>query len=372
MRCKAALFSAIVVLTAVLTGCSLGGDESTGKAPDTARASSDASGGAPGDEPVARVAEQLSPSVVQVNIRAVQVTQFGAREEEGVGSGVIYRSDGYIVTNNHVVAPPGGREAEEVNVAFADGSTERGEVVGRDPTTEIAVVRVNRSGLPAARFAEGELTVGQLAVAIGSPSGFRSTVTAGVISGVNREVPSRLTGGRQDVALVDLIQTDAPISPGSSGGVLANRDAEVVGINVAYLPPDVTGAESIGFAIPSDTVTSVADQLIQNGWVSSPFLGVRYGDLTPEIAEQFGLSARAGVIVVEVEPGSPAADAGLRREDVITTLGSTRIENSGDLLGALRDYQPGDDVTLTVVRSGTGGEEEIEVELGERPRESAR
>jgi serine protease Do len=185
-------------------------------------------------------------------------------------------------------------------------------------------------------------------------------------------VPSRLTGGRQDVALVDLIQTDAPISPGSSGGVLANRDAEVVGINVAYLPPDVTGAESIGFAIPSDTVTSVADQLIQNGRVSSPFLGVRYGDLTPEIAEQFGLSARAGVIVVEVEPGSPAADAGLRREDVITTLGSTRIENSGDLLGALRDYQPGDDVTLTVVRSGTGGEEEIEVELGERPRESAR
>ena len=368
MRWKATLFSAIFVLAAVLAGCSFGGDEPKGKAQDTARASSEVSGGAPGDEPVARVAEQLSPSVVQVNIRAVEVTPFGAREGEGVGSGVIYRSDGYIVTNNHVVAPPGGQESEEVNVAFADGSTERGEVVGRDPSTEIAVVKVDRGDLPAARFAEGELTVGQLAVAIGSPSGFQSTVTAGVISGINREVPSRLTGGRQDVALVDLIQTDAPISPGSSGGALANRDGEVVGLNVAYLPPDVTGAESIGFAIPSDTVTSVADQLIDNGRVSSPFLGVRYGDLTPEIAEQFGLSAQNGVIVVEVEPGSPAADARLRREDVITALGSTQIDNAGDLLGALRDYRPGDTATLTVIRSGTGGEEEIAVELGSQQR----
>ena len=365
MRHKTALFSAIfVIAAALLAGCSFGGNESKGEDRNAARAASEVPGGAPDDEPVARVAEQLSPSVVQVNIRAVQVTPFGAWEGEGVGSGVIYRSDGYIVTNNHVVAPPGGQESEEVNVAFADGSTERGEVVGRDPATEIAVVRVNRTGLPAARFAEGELTVGQLAVAIGSPSGFRSTVTAGVISGINREVPSRLTGGRQDVALVDLIQTDAPISPGSSGGALANRDAEIVGLNVAYLPPDVTGAESIGFAIPSDTVTSVADQIIDSGRVSNPFLGIRYRDLTPEIAEQFGLSAQNGVIVVEVEPGSPAADAGLRREDVITALGSAEVDNSGDLLGALRDYEPGDEATLTVVRSGTGGEEEVEVEFG--------
>ena len=317
---------------------------------------------------MAQVAEQLSPSVVQVNIRAVEVTPFGAREGEGVGSGVVYRSDGYIVTNNHVVAPPGSGESEEVNVAFADGSTERGEVVGRDAATEIAVVRVSRNGLPAARFAEGELSVGQLAVAIGSPSGFQSTVTAGIISGINREVPSRLTGGRPDMALVDLIQTDAPISPGSSGGALANRDGEVVGLNVAYLPPDVTGAESIGFAIPSDTVTSVADQLIETGRVSNPFLGIRYGDLTPEIAEQFGLSAQNGVIVVEVEPGSPASAAGLRREDVITALGSEEVGNSGDLLGALRDYEPGDTAPLTVIRSGTGGEEEVEVELGSRQR----
>jgi serine protease Do len=317
----------------------------------------------PENEPVAQVAAQVSPSVVQVNVQAIQVTPFGRQERaEGLGSGVIYRRDGYIITNSHVV-----QDAREVNVAFADGSTERGEVVGSDPSTEIAVVRVDRDDLPAAKFAEGSLTVGQLAVAIGSPSGFQSTVTEGVVSGLNREVPGRLTGGRQEEALVDLIQTDAAISPGSSGGALADRDGEVVGINVAYLPPQETGAESIGFAIPSDTATSTADQLVENGQVSNPFLGIRYRDLTPEIAEQFGLSIESGVIVAEVESGSPADDAGLRPRDVITALGSTAIEDSGDLLAALRDYEPGDDVTLTVARGGTGGEEQIAVELGERP-----
>jgi serine protease Do len=305
----------------------------------------------------------MSPSVVQVNVQAIQVSPFGRQERaEGLGSGVIYRRDGYIITNSHVV-----QDAREVNVAFADGSTERGEVVGSDPSTEIAVVRVDRDDLPAAKFAEGSLTVGQLAVAIGSPSGFQSTVTEGVVSGINREVPGRLTGGRQEEALVDLIQTDAAISPGSSGGALVDRDGEVVGINVAYLPPQETGAEGIGFAIPSDTATSTADQLVENGQVSNPYLGIRYRDLTPEIAEQFGLSMESGVIVAEVESGSPADDAGLRPRDVITALGSTEIEDSGDLLAALRDYEPGDDVTLTVARGGTGGEEQIAVELGERP-----
>ncbi len=357
------------MLATVLASCSLGGNESKEKAQknaarETPKASAEA---APEDQPVVQVAEQLSPSVVQVNVRAVQITPFGAQQGEGVGSGLIYREDGYIITNNHVVAPPGSQAAEEVNVAFADGSTERGEVLGRDRSTELAVIKVNRDNLPTAKFSDDkDLAVGELAVAIGSPSGFQSTVTAGIISGLNREVPARLTGGQQDQALVDLIQTDAPISPGSSGGALANRDGEVVGINVAYLPPQQTGAESIGFAIPSDTVTSVANQLIENGRVSNPLLGIRYRDLTPEIAEQFGLSANNGVIIIEVERGSPAADAGLRREDVVTALDSTRIEDSGDLLGALRDYRPGDTVTLTVVHGGRGSEERIEVELGER------
>jgi serine protease Do len=358
---------AAVALSSTLASCSFGGNEPKEKAQNVAPKSSGASTAAPEDQPVARVAEQLSPSVVQVNVRAVQVTPFGtAQESEGLGSGVIYREDGYIVTNSHVVAPQGSRAAEEVNVAFADGSQERGEVVGRDPSTELAVIRVNRGGLPAARFDDGaDLVVGELAVAIGSPSGFRSTVTAGVISGLNREVPARYTRGRQDLALVDLIQTDAAISPGSSGGALADRDGEVVGINVAYLPPQ-EGAESIGFAIPSDTVTSVADQLIENGRVSSPFLGSRFADLTPQIAERFGLSAQNGVIVVDVELNGPADDAGLRPRDLITAIDSTRIEDTGDLLAALRDYEPGDTAALTVIREGTGDEERVEVRLGER------
>ena len=371
MKRKAALLPVLalaLVLTILVAGCSFGGDDkSQARAQNVAQTVPDVSEDVPNDEPVAQVAAQVSPSVVQVNVRAVQTTPFGTQEGEGLGSGVIYRSDGYIITNNHVVAPPGSSPADEVNIAFADGSTERAEVVGRDPSTEIAVVRVDRDDLPAAKFKEGsDLLVGQLAVAIGSPSGFQSTVTSGVISGLNREVPAEYTGGRQDQALVDLIQTDAPISPGNSGGALVDRDGEIVGINVAYLPPQQTGAESIGFAIPSDTAISIADQLIESGQVSSPFLGIRNQDLTPEIAEQFGLSVQKGVIVIQVDPGTPADDAGLRREDVITALDSTKIEGSGDLLGALRDYRPGDTVTLTVLRGGSGAEETVEVKLGER------
>ena len=371
MKRRTALFPILVVglvaavAVAVLAGYMLGrGGESGDKAQNVAQEVPQVSGKVPEDEPVAQVATQVGPSVVQINVRqSAQVTPFGPQEGEGIGSGVIYRKDGYIITNYHVV-----QDANEVNVAFADGSTERGQVVGGDPSTEIAVVKVDRNNLPAAKFAAGtDLVPGQLAVAIGSPQGFQSTVTSGVISGLNREVPARLTGGQQEAALVDLIQTSAPISPGSSGGALADRNGEIVGINVAYLPPDQTGAESIGFAIPSDTATSVADQLISSGRASNPYLGIRYTDLTQDIADQFGLSVQNGVIVTEVERGSPADSAGLRSEDVITALGSTKIKNAGDLLAALRAYKPGNAVTLTVLRGGSGSEESIEVKLGERP-----
>lgn len=372
MKRRTALFPILVVglvaavAVAVLAGYMLGrGGESGDRAQNVAQEVPQVSGEVPEDEPVAQVATQVGPSVVQINVRqSAQVTPFGPQEGEGIGSGVIYRKDGYIITNYHVV-----QDANEVNVAFADGSTERGQVVGGDPSTEIAVVKVDRNNLPAAKFAAGtDLVPGQLAVAIGSPQGFQSTVTSGVISGLNREVPARLTGGQQEAALVDLIQTSAPISPGSSGGALADRNGEIVGINVAYLPPDQTGAESIGFAIPSDTATSVADQLISSGRASNPYLGIRYTDLTQDIADQFGLSVQNGVIVTEVERGSPADSAGLRSEDVITALGSTKIKNAGDLLAALRAYKPGNTVTLTVLRGGSGSEESIEVKLGERSR----
>ena len=147
------------------------------------------------------------------------------------------------------------------------------------------------------------------------------------------------------------------------------RKGRVDAINIAYLPPPQTGAESIGFSIPADTVTSFADQLINSGRLTNPYLGVlNLRGLTPELARQFGLSVDRGVIVPDVERGGPADEAGLRQGDVITALNSERIEDTGDLLGALRDQRPGDQVALTVVRGGTGGEEEVTVELGERPR----
>jgi len=309
---------------------------------------------------VEEVANEVGPSVVQINTEAIQTTPFGPQEAQGLGSGVIYRQDGYVITNNHVV-----EGAESVNVAFADGSVETGEVVGTDPYTDLAVVKVDRQGLPTAEFADGrDLTLGQLAVAIGSPSGFQSTVTSGVISGLGREVPARLTGGRQEVALVDLIQTDAAISPGSSGGALADREGRVVGINVAYLPPGQTGAVGIGFAIPADTATQVADALIETGEVSRAYLGLSLTDLTPQIAERFDVSVESGVIVTGVDPNGPAAEAGLEPPAVITAIDGEEVASVGDLLAILRERRPGDTVELTV--AGGGEAREVTIELGER------
>jgi serine protease Do len=306
------------------------------------------------------VAAEVEPSVVQVNVSGVQRTPFGTQKQEGIGSGVIYRSDGYIITNNHVV-----EGARTVEVAFADGTTEQGEVVGTDPITDLAVIKVNRDGLPAASFSDDrQLSVGQLTVAIGSPSGFQSTVTSGVLSGMGREFPPELTGGQQESSLVDLLQTDAPISPGNSGGALADRDGQVIGINVAYLPPNETGAEGIGFAIPSYTVVSVADQLIQSGEAQHPYLGVAVSDLTPQVSNRFGVSAESGALIAKVEPGGPADGAGIRAGDVVTGLDSTDIRSSGDLLSALRQYQPSDKVELTILRDSQ--ESTFDVQLGER------
>ena len=350
-----------LVTGALLSGCSMT-EAAAPEAENTARSVPEASGNIPEAEPVARVASQVQPSVVQINVESTQETPFGPRSRGGIGSGVIYRTDGYIITNAHVV-----RGADTVSVAFADGSTERGQVVGSSRETEIAVVKVDRDGLPAAKFADsGDLLVGQLAVAIGSPEGFESTVSSGVVSGISREFPPELTQGQIVPSLVDLIQTDAAISPGSSGGALANRSGEIIGINVAYLPPAQTGAVNIGFAIPSDTATPVADQLIETGEVSTPFIGVRLADLSPEAARRFDTGAGSGAIVAGVEPGSAAADAGVRREDIITALGGEQVENTADLLGSLRGYRPGDTVELSVVRDGDS--QTLPVTLGEAPR----
>lgn len=352
-------------MTALLAGCSddRSGSNKSVAAAQTPREEAPAPEGIPEDEPVARVAAAVGPSVVQVNVQVSQQSPLGTQQGEGLGSGVIYRQDGLIITNDHVV-----RGASSVEVAFADGSTESAEVVGSDPNSEIAVLKVDRNDLPAATFQTQEQPiVGQLAVAIGSPAGFEATVTSGIVSAVGRDFPPELTRGDSNAsqALSDLIQTDAAISPGNSGGALVDRDGNIIGINVAYLPPAETGAVNLGFAIPSDTAVSIAEQLIETGEVTTPYLGVGTADLSPEISEQLDLPVDSGALVRTVEPGSGAEEAGVRENDVITALEGAEIASYGDLFGALRDYQPGDTVGLTVIR---GGEERtLDVTLGERP-----
>ena len=352
---------AVALLAALLVGgCGNDGGEEAAQQGAPQAQGGESSGPAPMDWPVDEIAAEIEPSVVQVNVRAIQETPVGPQEGEGLGSGVIYREDGYVITNNHVV-----QGAEEVNIAFADGTTEAGEVVGTDPSTDLAVVRVDRENLPAADFVEDlSLRPGELAVAVGSPSGFQSTVSQGVISGLNREVPASLTGGRQEEALVDLIQTDAAISPGNSGGALVNGESQVVGINAAYLPPGQTGAVGIGFAIPSPTAISVADQIIETGQATHPYLGVGITNLTPEIADRFGIPTEVGALITGVEPGSPADEAGIEPRGVITAVGEEEVRDTGDLLAALRDYAPGDEAELTIVRDEE--DTQVTVELGER------
>ena len=351
---------AVLFLLVVLTGCSTGGNDEGGGSEGDVAAAAESSGEAGTTWPVAEVARQIEPSVVQVNVSAIQTTPYGPQEASGLGSGVIYREDGYVITNSHVV-----EGASTVNVAFADGSVEKAEVVGADSFTDIAVVKVSRENLPAADFGDSrDLVVGQLAVAVGSPSGFQSTVTSGIISGLHREIPPQVTGGSQESALVDLIQTDAAISPGSSGGALVDRNAEVVGINVAYLPPAQTGAVNLGFAIPSATATDVADQIIESGAAKHPYLGVSLVDLTPEIARRFGVSVETGAIVTAVDPNGPADAAGIEPGDVVIAVDSEKVTSTGDLLAVLRHYHPGDSVQMTVAKDGEA--REFTVELGRR------
>ena len=355
---------AAVLLAGAMTGCSgdRGGPGQGNAAAQTGRQEAPSPEGIPADEPVARVAADVGPSVVQVNVEVSQETPFGTEEGQGLGSGVIYREDGHIITNDHVV-----RGASDVEVAFADGTTAPAELVGADPNSEIAVLKVDRNDLPAATFkTDDPPIVGQLAVAIGSPAGFEATVTSGIVSAVGRDFPPELTGGGNAArALTDLIQTDAAISPGNSGGALVDRNGNIIGINVAYLPPSETGAVNLGFAIPADTATSIADQLIETGEVTLPYLGVGTVPLTPEVVEQFDLSVDSGALVRTVEAGGGAEAAGVRRGDVIAAVGDTKVEGYGDLVGALRDRRPGDTVDLTVFRDGE--KRTLTARLGESP-----
>ncbi|BCW66772.1 hypothetical protein NicSoilB4_15350 [Arthrobacter sp. NicSoilB4] len=256
---------------------------------------------------------------------------------DGIGSGVVYRSDGIIVTDAHVVEDQQKKPSTSVRIHFADGSQASATVVGVDDATDVAVVKADRGNLPAAKFSTALPEVGQLAVVIGSPLGLEQTVTAGIVSALHRNMPPS-DGSPQ--GLIDLIQTDAPISPGNSGGAAVNSSSEIIGLSEAYLPPS-SGAVSIGFVTPAATVTDVADQILKSGVATHPVLGIIPTDISPEIATRFGLPTQSGALVIEVAPGGPAAQAGLQPGDIITEFDAQKIANVTDLLAAVPSKEPG-------------------------------
>jgi putative serine protease PepD len=281
----------------------------------------------PADEPVAAVAETLLPSVVQIELGS------------GVGSGVVYDPDGLILTAAHVV-----RGTSEVTVRLADGSRLTGTVLGSDSLNDIAVVQVDRSDLPAAELALGEEPrVGQLAVALGSPWGLNSTVTAGIVSAVDRSLDGQ-----------SMIQTDASINPGNSGGPLADRFGRVIGINVSIFTSS-GASDGVGFAVPIDRAYDIAQAIVAGETIEPGFLGVSGADNT--------LGA-AGALINEVYEGSAAAAAGLQSGDLVTAVDGRAVTGITDLAARIRQYRPGDTVTIDFVRDGV--DDQVEVTLGSR------
>ena len=300
-------------------------------------------------EGIPELVRDTQPTVVTVLVES----ELGS----GGGSGVIWAADGYIVTNNHVIV-----SADSIEVALATGERIEATVLAADFRTDLAVLRIPRTGLPAAEFAESLPEVGELAIALGSPLGFENSVTAGIVSGLHRNVPS----GGLTPALVDLIQTDAPISPGNSGGALVGTDGRIMGINVAYLPPQA-GSVSIGFAIPAPTVLRVVPQLLETGKVMHAFLGVSTQDLTPELAAEFGLSVTEGVLVGSVVASSGAEEAGLLPGDVMVEIDGEPVRSVEDFLSRLRSHEPGEALTIAVARDDMTVE--LTATLTDRPEE---
>jgi S1-C subfamily serine protease len=243
---------------------------------------------------------------------------------------------------------------------LASGETVPARLRASTDRFDIAVLDVDRENLEAATFATELPRVGSLAIAMGNPAGFENSVTAGIVSGLNREIPA----GGQTPALVDLIQTDAAISPGNSGGALVDRDGRVIGINVAYLPPQ-QGAVSLGFAIPAPIAMNVARQLIETGEVEFAYLGIEPVQVTPQLGEAFDLGTGTGVLVQAVVPRGPADRAGVQARDVIVQMDDRKIELVEDVFAELRDHKPGEKVTVTVVRGGD--RRDVDVTLGEVP-----
>ncbi|MDD2574105.1 MAG: trypsin-like peptidase domain-containing protein [Bacillota bacterium] len=310
---------------------------------------------------VPAVAQKATPAVVGVTTVTLQRDRYFGflRRGEGVGSGFIVHSDGYILTNDHVI---NSGQAEKITVLFNDGTEKDAKVLWNSSALDMAVLKVDAKNLPVADLGDSDkLTVGEIAVAIGNPLGldFQRSVTSGVISGLHRTIQAS-----QTELMEDLIQTDASINPGNSGGPLLNARGEVIGMNTAKISSSV--AEGLGFAIPINQAKPIVEQIIEEGKYTMVYLGITPIDVQA-VRRQYNvnMTTEEGVYVFEVEKDTPADRAGISAGDIITALNDKGINGRSQLMRELHKYKPGDTITVTYYRGRT--ENEVEVTLVARP-----
>jgi S1-C subfamily serine protease len=291
---------------------------------------------------VASIAKKITPSIVNIDVKTSSrgMPYYSNSEQEGTGSGVIYSSDGYIITNNHVVSG-----ASTITVTLASGTELPATVVGTDPDNDVAVIKINKTGLPALSLGNSDgLVVGQMVVAVGSPLGFEQTVTSGIVSALHRNVTASSDGSSE--VLTDLIQTDAPINPGNSGGALCDGTGMLIGVNT-LIASQSGGSEGIGFAIPVNTVKQVADDIIAGRKVSHPYIGVQGQSVSSDIAAEYGLPVSEGAYVTYVAPGSPAQKAGIKNGDIIVAADGQPVKTVDTLMAAVKKKSVGQTINLT-------------------------
>jgi serine protease Do len=306
--------------------------------------------------------QKVGPAVVTiVGIVPGQMTFFGTTGDATVsGSGVFISDQGYILTNNHVV-----EDTKEVHIVLSDGSQEKAVIIGTDIYSDLAVLKTDARAPAVATLGNSDLlNPGESVIAIGSPLGnFKNTVTVGVVSATGRSID---TGSGYQIE--DLIQTDAAINQGNSGGPLMNLAGEVIGINTLVVRNTQSGgvAEGLGFAVPVNTARAVAEQIIQKGYFSRPYMGIRFQQVTPGVAAAYNLPVQWGVYITEVSQDSPASVAGLQQGDIIFKIGDVAIDESHSYINALFTFKPGDQIALGVMRNGE--EVDLTITLGESSR----
>lgn len=301
---------------------------------------------------VSAVVKKAMSSVVGITTVEVQDYLFSQREVEGIGSGVIVDTNGYILTNSHVI---GGGNAKSITVLFENGDKLPATVLWNDKSLDLAVVKVDATGLPVATLGDSdELEVGEISVAIGNPLGldFQRTVTSGIISGLNRSI--QVDG---NTVIENLIQTDASINPGNSGGPLLNSQGNVIGINTAK----IKSAEGLGFSIPINEIKSIIEEVVSSGTYKTVFMGIS-GVTVEEYQSRLGvkLEADKGIILIQVSENSPASRAGLMNGDIITKIDDNEIENMGQLKKSLYKYKQGDKAVVTIIRNNANKKIDIE------------